>query len=280
MNNTSVGQSQRTKGKHFLLNSLIGQECGVMISSERYGRSYPFRPYFVIDLCAGDGRSSFESDTSSPAVIQKHMAYLTRNRVPIIEPVFCEKNKAAFDHLKKQIKIGTAVNADARSIEFLDFINERISGRSDFTTFIHNDPNLVMDWAITEALLNLLNVSAFTTYSTLGCNVGGVKRLPFENRLKWRLNVESLLKTVPAHHCAILVSLEGDAAQWAYLVTVPNRWLEKTFKVTQKAFRKTPFEVIVNVARRQGASDLDFYRQLDILTLTKKEMEGNDEEAV
>ena len=285
LNLNKVGQSNRTVGKHFLLNRLIARECGVMIASECKGYKYPFRPYFVIDLCAGDGRPSFESQTSSPEIIQKHIRSLKKFGVEFIPPLFVERNKASFDCLNKKIGIGDAVNFDATSNDFLGLVEKRVSGHQEFTTFIHNDPNLVSDWAITLSLLSLLHPSAFTTYSTLGCNVGGLKRLPLESRIKWRERVESLLSFIPSHHSAILATLDGDCAQWAYLITVPERWIEKTTTEVQKAFSKTPFETTIAVKSKNGIPDLDFYHQLDHLTLTRKELDelqhkNHEEEAV
>lgn len=273
-----VGQSFRTAGKHFLLNKLIARECGVMFWAEKNEWAYPFRPYFVLDLCAGDARPSLDSETSSPSIIQRHLNFLQKNKTPALPPIFAERNKASFDNLKRYVKFGTAANMDATSDQFLQLVKEKIGGRQNFTTFIHNDPNLVTDWAISPQLLSLLNPSAFTTFSTLGCNVGGLKRLPLESRIEWRLRVERLLAAIPDHHCAVLATLDGDKSQWAYLVTVPGKWIEKTTSEIQKAFKQTPFPTTVSVTGKRTVSDLDFYRQLDVLTLTKKEMEGIGEE--
>ena len=74
----------------------------------------------------------------------------------------------------------------------------------------------------------LASAPKFTTsLSTLGCNVGGMKRLDLDKRELWfdRINMVTSSIVQPWHD-ACLFSV-GGADQWAYLVTAPTKWRDR-----------------------------------------------------
>jgi hypothetical protein len=71
--------------------------------------------------------------------------------------------------------------------------------------------------------------------ATLGCNVGGLKRLSLEDRAGWFDYVRAIVNDMPTYHDALLIALDGDSAQWAYLLRLPCKWSG----ITQNAIHTT-----------------------------------------
>jgi len=211
----SVGNSERTLGKHVLLNRILGREAGIMV----YGRpNFILKQYTIIDMCAGDGVPTYASSMSSPQIIYKHKEFMKKHGL-IPKVYLFEKNKNTFDILCKNYK--EAINLDSYTLKSLPNKPLNLSA-----SFIHADPNLISDWPINPELL--LSVPQYTTMLiTLGCNVGGLKRIRSEDRKIWFERLDSVLNFLPKWHDALLVVLRGDKAQWAYLITGPKVWHDK-----------------------------------------------------
>lgn len=113
-----------------------------------------------------------------------------------------------------------ALCADSKTYDFseLDF--------EDQAVFIYNDPNHIEDWCLTPQIL--ASAPKFTTsLSTLGCNVGGMKRLDLDKRELWFDRINMVTKSiVQPWHDACLLSV-GGADQWAYLITAPAKWRDQ-----------------------------------------------------
>lgn len=255
----TIGTSNRTLGKHVLLNRIVGREVGILTTG-----AVPFikKQFTFLDLCAGDGRPTYQSGKSSPEIITKHSNFLSKAGIKN-ESFFIEKNQAAFDELKKAYSVSMNMNA-------LDLERLPNNPPGDSAAFIHADPNLISDWPVSNAILQ--NAPEYTTFlATLGCNVGGLKRLPLEQRKEWFGMVDNVLEWMPNRHDAMLVALSGDCAQWSYLIVGPKKWHDEGRYIADvdKAF--SYWEAGRDMVRfRQN--EKQFMNLRDVLFLTKKEM--------
>jgi hypothetical protein len=228
-----VGKSGVTPCKHDLLNKLLGREVGVLTRN-----AIGVSSYGIVDLTAGDGipyRNEFTKGCS-PGIILKHAHFLAARakRASIhVRVHLIEKQTRTYETLAKNVRIGwrevdiTPVNnqfnldmecADAKQFLFPPSWAE--------AAFLYNDPNHIEDWCLTPEIL--ASAPKFTTsLSTLGCNVGGMKRLDLDRRELWfdRINLVTNSIVQPWHD-ACLLSV-GGADQWAYLVTAPTKWRDR-----------------------------------------------------
>ncbi len=255
---SKVGNSNRTLGKHTLLNRVLGREVGIMV---RGRPSFISPEYTMLDLCAGDGRDS-SSGTCSPKILEKHYRFLKQRGLQA-QMVLVEKNRNAYDELLKRKLPGVHICEDATKISSYPV-------HRNGAVFVHADPNHVEDWPISAQFLRDMP-RCTTLLVTLGCNVGGIKRLPITAREKWFARMDELLQNLPAWHDALLVALRGDSAQWAYLITGPSKWQERYRLDAVRSFDywKPGIECV-----RFGKDEQAFYRIRDRLFLTAKEVES------
>jgi hypothetical protein len=248
-----VGVSYRTPGKHDAMSGFLGKTVGVMKVR------YPWNTLHVIDCTAGDGEPNTFSGTSSPEIIQKHIAWLNTNGGRATA-VFFERSPVSASALKQKT-LWPVFNVDASEMQGYWSPNDFL--------FVVNDPNTMSDWALPGALRDAPKMTV--VFSTLGCNVGGLKRLPKDQRQTWYNHVGDQLSILQHWHDALLVTLEGDKAQWAYLVNAPKVWrsdLEKTFT---KAFTGRGHQVRFAWVKSQP---VEFGALIDELFLTKKERQA------
>lgn len=226
-----VGKSGVTPCKHDLLNKLLGREAGVLKSNP-----LRFSKYAIVDLTAGDGvpyRNEFTLGCS-PGIILKHAYWIACNTKTILDTqvLFIEKQPATYDALSTNITAGWQkmlvkptkwhIGISAKCQDAKDFLFPKWADAA----FIYNDPNHIEDWCLTPEML--ASAPEFTTsLSTLGCNVGGMKRLDLDRRELWfdRINMVTSSIVRPWHD-ACLLSV-GGADQWAYLVTAPTKWRDQ-----------------------------------------------------
>jgi hypothetical protein len=211
----TVGNSYRTAYKHRLLNKLVGREVGI-VSLPRFKAL----SYTVYDLCAGNGDPAEHSSTSSPEIIINHLSWLNDRGMARPRAIFVERDKACCEQLQAKYRKNSFVeikNCDARKIE-------PIESRHRFYNFVYADPNHVHDWPFSDEFISQLPQNT-TLLLTMGCNVGGIKRLPVESRMVWLERTWALCQSMNQHHDALLVSLSGDSARWAYLIVGPSRWM-------------------------------------------------------
>lgn len=270
----AIGQSgDRTPGKHSLLATLLGRLTG----------AFPYvkflkKPFFIIDLCAGDGQPSFHSGQSSPQIIHKY-ASLLRQKMgnDAVVVILIEKDRATFDKLQTAFPADEhtyLIHGDSKDPSVISRVQEIIKERGNKRSpcFLHNDPNKIVDFAITKALLQIL--PPFTTsLSTMGCNVAGIKRLPLEARLLWFECIYafvSFINQMPCHD-AYLSTLRKDKSQWAYLITTPAKWRDQTARDVTRAFHSWPFGIDGSWLSSRDQFDLLIRR----LFLTKKEWEDD-----
>jgi len=221
-----VGKSGVTPCKHDLLNKLLGREVGTL-KANKLG----VLDYLIVDLTAGDGvpytGKEFRKGCS-PGIILHHAEYLATKTCVQANVLLLEKQEATYLELVANIKSQqsdfkgyASLNVFCRDSKTWDFYQ-------NFTdaAFLYNDPNHIEDWCLTPAML--ATAPKFTTsLSTLGCNVGGMKRLDLDKRELWfdRINMVTGSIVQPWHD-ACLLSV-GGADQWAYLVTAPTKWRDQ-----------------------------------------------------
>jgi len=252
---TGVGVSTRTPAKHGALNSILGKTVGVM----QY--NFPDKHLRLIDCTAGDGSPSTYSDMSSPMIFDKHAQAAGQRGINVSVHMFEKANKQGQAlKLKYGQKYDVHAGVDAVSMP-------QVWGHDDIV-FVSNDPNTIADWALPHALKNAPQLT--TVFSTLGCNVGGLKRMPKEARAQWyRLMLDQLLM-LRNWHDAYLAILDGDATQWAYLVNAPKKWTDATEKAFARAFKDSDYPVRGAWYKRDNKL---FSDMADWLFLTRVEFE-------
>jgi hypothetical protein len=238
-----VGESfDRTNFKHTALNKFSGQVAGAASCMAWVDK------VIFIDACAGDGHRSAYSGTSSPEIFAKHLCWL-RNQGCNAKGYLIEANAHTFMRLKASIaalaqeagfeqllEIFTLIHGDYRSAEVAAQIN---LPTEQTITFLNIDPNHVDDVELSESLRTRL--SLLTTWMvSLGCNANGIKRMPWEERRKWFDRLEYLLSLLEPHQDASLIRLDRDEAQWAYLLSIPRKWRDKTQATIRSLSRLWP----------------------------------------
>ena len=214
MKRHDVGRSHgRTWYKHFLLDAILGRVNGVLTTKNCYAT----RPLVCVDLCAGDGVETDEYQCS-PAIMAKHVNHNAgkNNKATL---TLIERNPTSFELLRQNVTESESiklVNGDAREYRLPRLTTTQ-------ACFVHCDPNNAHQTPLTSEFV--AGFSRCTMYlATLGCNAGGIKRLPLEERSKWFEYVTMLVNKLPNHHDALLFWLMNDNAQWAYMVNVPVVW--------------------------------------------------------
>lgn len=136
-----------------------------------------------------------------------------------------------------------------------------------------NDPNAITTWAMrpTFAMEVRHHTSHFLTINTLGCNPGGLKRLDIEARQPWFDLITNHHERIPPYHDLILVRIDGDDSQWAYLMCSPHKWRDRVEKEIDGSFKK--IGVTVQYAWLKSQPE-HFYEMQQILFLTRKELMG------
>lgn len=227
----AVGKSHRTPYKHFLLNAMAGKIVGV-VSTGNYrvpAKADPFIQF--IDLCGGDGKGDefprerdlpggLRQQAASPKVLCKH-AVFARSRGMASRVDIIEKDQNTYSELVNNMQ-GVC---DLYFTHHMDARNYVLEVDNDSqAVFVHCDPNNVDQTPLTGPFVDSFN--SVTTYLvTLGCNVSGIKMLPYGGkRSRWFDYVKLLTDSLPGRHDAVLFWLKRDASQWAYLATVPKVW--------------------------------------------------------
>jgi hypothetical protein len=259
---SSIGTSDRTLGKHVLLNKLLGREVGMLLYKPKFINSR----YIMVDMCAGDGKKTYQSAECSPSIMTKHFSFLKRHNTTIdAELILVEKDRNTFDILSSCGYPATLHHCDAGTMACPPARYDEYSA-----AFIHIDPNHVNDWPLSDDFAR--NLPKYSTMLiTLGCNVGGLKRLPMSARQAWFDKMDKVLDRLPSWHDALLVALKGDKAQWAYLITGPTKWHNegRYMKDAASAFSywKHGLEMV-----RYGTDPEGFFAVRDRLFFTKEEM--------
>lgn len=263
-----VGRSTgRTPFKHFLLKAIVGQLVGVL-GTQSSKVPCKANPFLAVDLCGGDGHEPTDgTHQASPIILHKQCEWLRNKRGLQSFLDIIEKDEYTFEQLEINCRDLTTggwmrlLKGDAREYT-LPLL------KSDQAAFVHCDPNNVASMPLTGPFVESWN--KYTTYLvTLGCNVGGLKRLSLEDRRQWFTYVELLVKHLSRHHDAVLFWLQHDASQWAYMLSLPKVWKARFVADAQrKAVEMWPHGV---GAISYRDSRVDFGTQVARLFLTKEE---------
>lgn len=218
-----VGKSGVTPCKHDLLCKLLGREAGTL-KANKLGLG----TYMIVDLTAGDAvpytGKEFRKGCS-PGIILHNANFVAKETRVSPSVLLLEKQHGTWLDLLANIErnyeqnedvMVNALCVDSKSYDFHEL-------NSADAVFLYNDPNHIEDWCLTPEILS--KAPKFTTsLSTLGCNVGGMKRLDLNKRKLWfdRINMVTS-SIVRSWHDACLLSV-GGADQWAYLITTPAKW--------------------------------------------------------
>ncbi len=261
----TVGKSSRTPFKHWVLNSHLGQIVGSLSLRSMKVPAKP-EPFLCVDLCAGDG-SETERNEASPMIITHHCDWLARKGFSV-KSVLIEKQSATFETLEQNMAKRQLVhdcelrNADARDFVFTPSCANQ-------AVFINCDPNAISDLPFAESLASSLTKTTTMTL-TLGCNVGGLKRLKADKRAAWFDYMDVIVRIMPAWHDAVLIAVESDSAQWVYVSRVPVVWSPKVIRdVERKGSAHFPKGVRVESFRRSKRGFDDLVKRL---FLTKAEV--------
>lgn len=297
-----VGRSDRTPAKHSLMNKIFGREISVLgtpkLAAHVVGAHW-------IDLTAGDGvatddRAVDDSDnftdpapnhkawqkSCSPGILAHH-ARFHRYR-GLVRVDLCEKQPGTYatllgnlstylphlDYVQKDEDFWTARegltelrvhNRDSMEIT-------GVTSPDNWAVQVVNDPNKVSEWAMNPGLMrNIAGGNRWTCLgmSTMGCNVGGLKRLSEEERAVWWRHVQSQIDGMRAQHDLLLAAIDRDSDQWAYLITSPRCWRDEVESNADKAFGQAGF-VLNKAWLRDG--DGRFEDICKYLFKTKKEL--------
>lgn len=304
---STVGFSiDRTPAKHALMYKLFGKEVGVAHKNRKIG------DLLWLDLTAGDGVAKNGGEWTkncSPGILAYHarMPEVRKNKVTgdydptgkllAFKPTRVELYEISqgtysllLDALVDELPtLGYQRVSDSRwqcgpvtlsvhntTGEMADLAH-RFSSRT--AVRVNNDPNSIKDWAMDLKMPERIRDTTpwFLGVCTMGCNVGGLKRLlrkyP-EEADRWYESVDSVVAGLPDHHDLYLCAIEQDASQWAYLIIAPSKaspdgtdWRVTTESEARKCFQSQGM-------RLRGAwlgSEVDEFRAIqDYLFTIKK----------
>lgn len=285
---TTTGKSERTPHKHLFLDRTLGREVASVPHIPN------LRRLFVIDLCSGDGvieaGQSWHRNTSV-GLMAYHAAHAADRGVPVrvlchekANATFSQLLRSASEHLSTLGYFQASDEGDQWTYRPANGSNGRVelelrrvdSSLQDFpmvgdgdAAFIFNDPNSIQGWAVNAGVVQrMVNRGAWvTTLHTMGCNVGGLLRLPREQRMGWSGYVDEVLSSYDHNRQVCMgVRLEGDHSRWGYLMTYPRKWKERGVADARRAFEGYRYPPVVALH-----GDEDFEPLLDRLLTTKDE---------
>jgi hypothetical protein len=248
----SVGRSDRTPAKHGLMNRIIGKEVGAANYNARIVK------HLWLDLSAGDGivpdHLAWERNCS-PGLLAFH----ARNCRKPVDIILYEIKVATFDRLLSSLEerlphLGYAWDGHAwrfGSAVRLQLLNESGAGASLYgcgnstAVLALNDPNAITDWVMRETFATDVRCRTawFRSISTMGCNPGGLKRLPLAERMRWFELVSQQEAALPAHQDLLLAAIHNDDSQWAYLICEAQKWSESIQRGVVQDFRQHGMEM-------------------------------------
>jgi hypothetical protein len=291
---SDVGRSdRRTPVKHQYLSATVGTDIGSARYCARKLR-VPYWRHVFVDLTAGDGIAYYGEDAwrtaCSPGIFAHHGRYescpvpvqiLLQERAPAVFEKLAASLTAELpllgyrqvDDLRWEARGGRVVleaqHGDSRDLPCP-------WGRGDFV-FLSNDPNKVHEWALPQALRAAVDRGAVVrSFSTMGCNPGGLKRLEFQGgRDGWYGHVGSVIEALRSTQDVTLIAIDRDDAQWAYLVVTPTRWRDDDVARARRVFEKHGMTVTATAWRSEPQQ---FRQLLDLLFRTAKERRAETDE--
>jgi hypothetical protein len=295
MSSTTVGRSGRTPAKHALMWKLIGREVG---ASNRMPDEFDRLVWF--DLTAGDGVVADGAEwerNCSPGIL----AYHARNSLKPVNIRLSERSFETCNRLEESLhehlpRLGyentgasydLLVNRDVWTHgpvkgrpgdvyitvaheDGCDVGTEWVTDRT--AVLVCHDPNTVHQRAMRPTFMSeLRDITPWCQgISTMGCNVGGLKRLPIEERKPWFDFVAEQHDNLHGWHDLTLAAIEGDAGQWAYLVTHAKAWTKETGDFCRNAFKSHGMTLEVASYRSEPDPFADMQRRLFLRTTERE----------
>jgi hypothetical protein len=139
------------------------------------------------------------------------------------------------------------------------------------SVFVLNDPNAITDWAMRPGFCAELDQLTpwFRNISTMGCNVGGIKRLTRAQREAWFNWLSDQEAALPNHRDLLLVAIRPDSSQWAYLLCEPIKWRARVEREVRQSIAGIGKNVEIAWFRTQS-QEYEFLKRE--LFLTKAEL--------
>lgn len=266
----TVGKSSRTPYKHWLYRSMLGK----MVGAAATGKTPCEYSIKVLDLCAGDGAQTGDDPiSSSPAIADLHMTsrFPMSGRLRARKAYLFEREQTTFDRLRSRFGDRPHMhltNGDSRGVTLHD-----VGVKTGEGVFVYADPNSVSTLPVTPDLIDSFTHTTLFLM-TLGCNVGGVKRLPVEDREGWLDVVNMAVCRRSRWHDVIVLSLNRDDSQWAYLAAFPTRWARGFQDDSMKAGKRLwPNGVSAFSATRQPTQFKDKIKELFYTTKEREDMQ-------
>jgi len=275
---STVGKSERTPLKHKLFNKTLGQVTGVATSEQ-----FKSKRLVILDLCAGEAAVTAGQEWSehcSPGITAKHAKWAAdKGKLVVVHEH--EKAAATFGTLQDNLALKLPTLGYTTATGYRDWYNyvspDRRGGVQyhlecvDSTTkpftqfgagdivFVFNDPNSIHSWAANSAAIEgmLERGALVTSFHTMGCNAGGVRRLKDHQRAAWSIYVDDVVAQceTTGQVCA-LVSLDRDAHRWGYLITWPQKWRERLVRHIESSANEWAKGVTFAFADEQRFDDI------------------------
>jgi len=283
----NVGTSWRTPYKHDLLRRALGREVAARPPHGNAVRR-------LYDMTAGDGIASGDWLTGcSPGLFVKYAMHAADDHNHTADVTLVEKAETHYKSLLAVLReqlpsfgwtlVGNTADTeswhyeggwcrsllevrygDARALPI-----ERVN--SGDVVFVNNDPNHMEDFALPEHFIGQLagRGALVSSMSTMGCNVGGLKRLDNDERLRWYDLLDQIQTGMPTNHNMVVARLvrtadgNKDASYWGYALHGPKVWTPNITDDMRKAFKGCELDVGIDDAGRR--------RVIDDLFLTKEE---------
>lgn len=245
----NVGRSWRTPAKHDLMRQLIGKEVGVVNSKPEIRRSVWY------DLTAGDGVAAdgqLWEQGCSPGILAHHAVNSKKPVVVIAYEIKPATHDRLVENLAEKLPGLGYVRVDDGHWTFGDTVRfhainasgaiATVDGvRSGDAVFAFNDPNAITEWAMRDTFAKEISARTwlFRSLTTMGCNPAGLKRLGYdEHRSGWFNLVRDQEQAQPAHRDLLLAAIQGDDAQWAYLMSEPIKWKPAMEITARSSFKR------------------------------------------
>lgn len=285
---SNVGLSDRSVGKHLLLDWLLGKQCGVM------SVKYPERHFVMHDLNTGTGRLTWGrwDESCSAGIFVKHLegcARLGVNASGYLSEVAPRHWEELRDNLKRELTDrGWEIQDGERASDRMNWIYRRKStvgieaglratpGRAAAALpgevgFVFHDPNCVSEPFPSE----FINIASglLICMLAMGFNAHGLKREGADVRRRRLDRIEAVKNRLHWHQDLCLVSLMNDSAHWAYLVVCPKGWKSQLAAQARSSFARVGFRAEA-VFLRDGA--VGFNAACRRLILTTREIERGE----
>jgi hypothetical protein len=278
LDTVNVGRSWRTPYKHNLLRKVLGREVS---AKPPHGKDVRY----LYDMTAGDGVGDGDwMLTCSPGLFVKFAMAGADEHGVTTKITLIEKAPQTYKALRRSLVdrlplLGwEIVRTEPGSQTWLyegglgpaylnvmegDAKHLKAHATRGDVVFVHNDPNHMQDFAMPEHFIRRLRDQGalVSSMSTLGCNVGGLRRLPSEERSNWYRQLEDIESGMPHNHNMVVARLvsdsEGrtDAHYWGYAVHGPRSWTPRITDDMRRAFADCELHVGTDAESRRAVMD-------------------------